>query len=40
MHRRRAETLQSIYGLLLRWSMLVLMVLLSGCSPKKVFMPF
>jgi hypothetical protein len=40
MRRRLEAILPRIYGLLLALSMLLLPVLLSGCSPKKAFIPF
>ena len=39
--RRRFEVIkQSLYGRLFGLSILLLTVLLSGCSPKKAFIPF
>ncbi len=40
MNRRLEAILQSIYGLLFGLSLLLLPLFLSGCSPKKLFIPF
>jgi len=40
MRRRLEAILPRIYGLLLGVSMLFFTVFLSGCSPKKAFIPF
>jgi hypothetical protein len=40
MRRKLEGMIQSIYGLVLGLSILFLTVLLSGCSPKKAFIPF
>jgi hypothetical protein len=40
MRMRLEAIIPSIYGLLLGLSMLFLTVFLSGCSPKKAFIPF
>jgi hypothetical protein len=40
MRRRREAIITRIYGLLFGLSMLLFTLFLSGCSPKKAFIPF